>query len=52
MFEKQGVDSTGSGYELMAEFCEHLIGLPVCINVMNFLTSRVTVRILKKKPAL
>jgi hypothetical protein len=51
MFEKLGVDSTGSGYDLMADFCEQLIGLPDCVNLTNFFTSRVTVRLLKKGPA-
>jgi len=43
MLEKQGVYSTGSGYGLVADFCEHLIGLRDCLIAINFLTSRVTI---------
>jgi len=50
MLEKQDVDSTGSGCDLTADFCEHLIGLPGCLNVTNFLTSILTIRLLKKEP--
>ena len=50
ILEKQGVDSADSGYDLMADFCEHLIGLPCCLNVTNVVTGRVTVRFVKKDP--
>jgi hypothetical protein len=47
ILKKQGMNSVGSGCDLMAGFCEHGSGLGF-INVMNFLTIWVTVKFSRK----